>query len=259
VGASHTNRRDPDRNQDVVIALAEPSDGCTAVIVADGIGSWERSAEASLAAATAAAWVLRDDGPGGLDAAFAAAGPAVLALAPGADEPEDHAGTTLLVAVVDGSHLELGYVGNGALLTVAPVPQAAPESGAIRWTNHLMPHIGFEYGREVLTSSYTTVEGPAPRPARITLDLAEPLALLVTSDGIWSDEQNPIARTPDGMRWSPRPPILMKTLELAAALLADLPTDLHPSDAEELVARHLDWLHDHDLLDDDATIGLLLT
>ena len=260
LAASTTNRPEPSENQDAFAVLDAERDGCTAVVVADGVGSWAMSGIASRAVVDDVADVLRQQGADGIEAAFAAAWSAVQRLVPEADGPEEQCGTTLLVAAVTPSGaIRAGYVGNGALLTVVPVPGAAPESAAMFWSNLLVPHSGYQHGREVLTRSYSTMVREAPVPTWITFDPGRPSAFLVVSDGIWSEEQNPLARTADGMRWAQRPPILMRSLELALAALVAFAQGVGPGELAEELLQHLHRLRAEGLLDDDATVGLLLT
>ena len=235
-------------------------DGCTGVVVADGVGSWARSGLAAAAATDAAAAALREHGPERLDVAFAAAWPAVQELDLDTDAPEDQAGTTLLLAALDHEGLlHVGYVGNGAIFTVAPIPGAEESLYRLLWNNLLLPHSGFEHGREVLTRSYNTVVDAEPVPSLLQVDLRRDAVVVITSDGIWSDEQSPLARTGDGRVWAERPPILTTTLDVAAELATGSVRDEGKGAVEAHLARHLDGLAEQRLLGDDATVGLILT
>lgn len=259
VAATATYRQDPSANQDAVVVLDAERDGCTAVVVADGVGSWARSGLASVAAADAAADALRHLGPEGLDRAFAAAWPAVQALQLDSRCPPDQAGTTLLMAAIgaDGA-LHLGYVGNGAIFAVVPTPGTEGSPPPHLWTNFLLPHSGFEDGREVLTRSYNTLTAEEPAPSLLRLDLRRPCTVVVATDGIWSEEQSPLARTADGRLWEERPSILTRTLDLAAELAARPFVDDEMTNATGALASHLDRLAAEGLLSDDASIGLII-
>lgn len=260
VTVTATNRSDPEENQDRHAALNLGEHGATAVVVADGIGSWARSAEAAAAAVGAVSSVLDRRGPRALEAAFCDAWAAVKALAPQDEDPSLHCGTTLLVAtVLSSGGVRVGYVGNGAVLAVVPPPgDGATSPDQLCWTNLLVPHAGFANGREALTRSFTTADAAPPAPSWVTCTLGGPVALAVVSDGIWSDEQNPSARTADGQRWSPRPPILLDTLQLAAECHQAFAAGAGSADIEHVLGAHLRSLHQAGELDDDATLGLLL-
>ena len=251
--ASVTMRADPSCNQDAVIVLSD-ADGCCGVVVADGVGCWERSGYAAIAAAEAAATSLRVQGPVAIQEAFDAAHQAVVALAD--DGP---AGTTLLIATVPvPGEVVIAHVGNGAFLLVSDGNKPAAGVCRPRWTNHLIPHIGIEAGREVLLRVLSTelADQPAPIPSMAWLAPTTPAALAVVTDGLWSDEQASIGVTSDGMTWLHQTPVLTRTLQAVARLLET--ADAGPSAANSTLVEHLEQLRAAHLLEDDATDIVIL-
>ena len=267
--ATVTDRTESSANQDAVVVLNPEQDGCCAVVLCDGIGSWDCSGVTSQVATQRAAAVLRQYGPSAIDKAFAEAQDAVLSIGrewSGA-AAKRAGGTTMLVATVpEPGELLLGYVGNGAALECRPV-HGVNAPMRVQWSNHLVPHSGIEHGQEVLTRALTT-ESVLPLPVSLLrIRPTENAVLLLSSDGIWSQEQAPLARTADGQRWMQLPPVLLRTLDLAGQVLSWMSEEdeeeVLASDStarpspNEAIQAHLDALRSDDLLDDDSTIGLL--
>lgn len=252
--ASATYRRDPSANQDAVVVIDEGA--WCGLVVADGIGSWERSGLAARAAVEAAADALRAHGPVAVEEAVEAAHRAVLALAP--DGP---AGTTLLLATVPApGDLLTAYIGNGALLVVSRTPGrelGARAAGRTLCSNHLLPHVALEGGREVLSRVLSTELGGLPTPVASTMWLSPdvPVALALVTDGIWSEEQAPVGLS-GGQRWIQETPVLGRTTAALEVLLATREDGPHA--AQALLEDHLAELQADGLLEDDATIGVLL-
>jgi hypothetical protein len=248
-GAARTTDRDePEDNQDFVIAL-DLDDGCCAIILADGVGSWKQSGTAAQLAAEGAAKVLLAEGPSAIDAAFADASQAVTTIAP------EEAGTTLVVVTVDeDGRVRCGYVGNGAVLEVTLPPGCED----VLWTNHLLPHVSYIDGREELGRAMLSTATDLPDVSQFTLQpRCSVSAILVFSDGIHTREQQCLAKTSDGRSWELLPEPLIEFLELAGACLSD-DSDLHRSWLSAMLDDELGSLAARGLIDDDASVGMIV-
>lgn len=257
LGASATYRRRPSENQDRIVVLDQFADGVTGVVVADGIGAWPRSGSAAEAAVRAAAETLRNGGAASLRNAFTNAHEAVMALAPNDPMSGDHAGTTLLVAVLPApGRLSAAWVGNGAILEAVPTDGA---KGISHRVNHVVPHIGFQNGREVLTRSLSTTLVEEPTPSVIHLERDGPAAFVVVTDGAFSEEHYWDLRGEDasGDVWVRQPVVLERVLSRALEVL-DASVNGEFADVTGLEAE-LVSLAAEGLLEDDTTVGVVVT
>lgn len=259
--ATVTHRADPSGNQDAHRVLTLERDECCGVIVADGVGSWERSGEAANVAVDAARDVLASRGPGALRPAFRAAQEAVGSL--GDSDADFVGGTTLLIATVSKpGTVAIGHVGNGAVLHASLVPGshvAGVPGRSVQWTNLVLPDVVVEHGRCVLSNVLTTRPTRSVEPQLQRHSSCQGSAFVVATDGVWSLDEASTAATDDGRHWLPVPFPLWRTVvaaewalraRAAGASGLEVPTDPLPALLDGLAADRL--------LHDDTTVGLVI-
>jgi serine/threonine protein phosphatase PrpC len=188
------------RNEDAMeLAVARTDDGPVIVaVVCDGVSTSTRPDEASLAAAQAAAQVLRQAAGSGADLveassqAVASAGEAVASLAePGASVPS----ATFVSAVLTRGAATLCWLGDSRAYWLA----AAKDSAAEQLTTddslaQEMVNAGLLHESEALTSPHAHVvtrwvgadPAEAPPPHVATFEPPGRGVLLLCSDGLWN-------------------------------------------------------------------------
>ncbi len=255
-------------NEDAFAFAADPGAGMAALVVADGIGShrgadWgsRHACEAFLAAAGAnldgmpspnlrqmllgVQRTLHENPPAVTDAFTAGSG---------------H-GTTLVSAVQADDRLHLGYLGNGGAWIIRSDFNDFPSSASTPWTaiNLLSPHSRCQDGREVLHKFVSPWRAEPLEPTVMTLSLDETVGDIVVlcTDGIYSADQVTHGRDDAGRSW-------FAAEETMARLFRTLSDFFDAGDYTDVALhaaldRYLHALADADLLDDDATLVVLVT
>jgi serine/threonine protein phosphatase PrpC len=197
-GVRHT------RNEDAVALAADPEPGGHAVlVVCDGVSSSTDSDVASLAAARAAREVLAASGspaPGTVATRVATSAKAIVAAADAANDaviantapgPGNPASCTFVSAVVDGSEVVVGWVGDSRAYwlpdTAAPRLLTTDDSFAAEQIADGVPRATAENGPHAhAITRWLGVDAPDHTPRTVSLDLDAPGWLVVCSDGLWN-------------------------------------------------------------------------
>lgn len=247
-----------DENQDSVSTFSlgdmQAPDGA-GVIVCDGVGSQPNSGNVARAVVDfATAHIAKSgvvDGISQLDAVCA-------------EEEFGQDGATTLLAVGAEASGVAGYcyIGNGGLFEV--VPQSASGSTArLRWCDLALPQIEWESGRPALRSFLPAPhEGYAAEKGSRAIDLLGPRLFIACSDGISTDEERAQATSVTGEYWKAVPTTLVRLLDGLASCWFEMARAEHEA-AEQmlhgLIERILGALLDESILDDDASVGCVMT
>jgi serine/threonine protein phosphatase PrpC len=261
-------------NQDAAAVLENATFPCSGVVVADGIGShYGADIAATMSADVCRAWVSQYSlGTGGINIG-AICGEAVERLKAYCDEhvsalPEGMDwntafGTTLLIALDEPTHLQIGYVGNGAIIHLRGDFTTLPTSQLLPWNamNYLNPHSFSHEGRNRLykfLSPTVSMEQSTPTVLTLTKDLTfSGDIVVVCSDGICSFDQTRIGTDAEGNIWINGEPSLKQFYTALATFLAD---GQYTREAlTETLRKYLSTIKDQGLVTDDCTIGVILT
>lgn len=269
--ATATHRARPEDSQDAA-GVAAPAGGFPALLVADGLGSFAHAGAAARLVAREAQAALESPARSGdiaglfprLQARLGAVADEWEAAHPEARLDRRRAfGTTLLAAVERPEALLVAYVGNGSIFHIRGDFADWGAGRALPWSfaNCLNPHSVCENGREALCR-YLSASGDP--------DQAEPTALLLRkdrrcgdllllcTDGVFSSDQVRHGNPGDGSVWGEVPaPLLAVHAALRAAW--DAPGDLTAGGLGRAMEGCLSDLRAQGALEDDATLGLLVT
>ena len=258
---SVTARAGRGRNEDAGAVAFVPRGGLQGVVVADGLGSYSQAGRAALLAVYEAVAWLRDRGEhfgrGGFTRLFADVHGVLRSyareLARGGDPEPRVFGTTLLVAVDTGGELAAAYAGNGAIWHIRgnldEFPSATPPWNAV---NLLNPHTVPRGGREALYNILDAAEErpPVPTVVSVSKDPRFGDILLLCTDGV-----SPAGQAGRGTGAGLAVIAIHQALrDLFAAW--DGESDLPLRAALE---GCLSELRDRGVLEDDATVGVLVT
>lgn len=276
--ASSTHRAGQEDNQDAAAALTLP-DGQQSVLVADGLGSFAWAGEAARFVVEASRRLLAGEGGMPLpqralpelfprvQAQLAVHAGAALAALPqdvrARIDPSQSWGTTLLVAAETTDLLIAAYVGNGGIFHLRGSFFASGSEGALPWnvTNYLNPHSIREMGREALYRYLGAAVEPhqiEPTTFGLRKDTRFGDILLLCSDGIFSQDQVRYGEPGDGSTWGELSLPLLAVLGSLRTCFAEA-ADLTAQRLEATLTTCLADLRTRELLDDDATLGLLVT
>ena len=197
-GVRHT------RNEDAVALAAGPDPGGRAVlVVCDGVSSSTDSDVASLAAARAARDVLAVSNPQGMGTAATRAAASVRALAAAADAandaviahttsgPGNPASCTFVAAVVGGSSLVVGWVGDSRAYWLPDGGEARlltiDDSFAAEQIAQGVSRAAAESGPQAhAITRWLGIDAPDHTPRTVSLALEGVGWVMVCSDGLWN-------------------------------------------------------------------------
>lgn len=279
--ASATYRQRPSDNQDAVAVAACPARNLRAIIVADGLGSQEyaglgarwsvemvtgliHSAAATEHPATWSATEMRE--------LFIQArqGLRERALAFCRDEnldcdPERTFGTTLIIAIEEANSLWVGYVGNGAIWHLRGGFNDFMGNQYIPWNalNYLNPHtLQNLQGKEALYRLISIAEDDEAEPTILQLqkDGEHGDAIMICTDGIFSNDQVNLGRTKDETIWMKMEQPIVRFFEALNELFARYDAaEISNERLQAALNTYLERLCADDLLDDDSSLGVILT
>lgn len=246
------------------------SGGGKAVLVADGLGSHFQAEVGSRLAVDAAKGWLADHSDGSLREAFARAAARIDAEAtltraswPEGVAPDRAMGTTLICALEVAESIEIGYVGNGAILHVRGDFDQHPSARLLPWSsvNLLNPHSRPEQGQAALYKFLGPFQPPAQRePTVVRLSTDAELVgdiIVLCTDGIASYDQTPIGRDSSQRIWiAGDASLALLYAALGEFFVAGTYTD---GALEATLQRYLSDLARLDLVEDDCTVGVLVT
>jgi PPM family protein phosphatase len=177
--------------------------------------------------------------------------------------PKRSFGTTLLLAMELPEALSIAYIGNGAIFHIpGDFFTHAPTRAGIPWTfgNLLRPHT-IPKGPAALVRYFDAsgeTEFVEPSMLLVGKDRTVGDILLLCTDGVYSSDEARVSRPDDGTAWHEISPALMA---ISQALRTEFckPTALTAERIQLALQNTLDNLRASGALDDDATVGLLIT
>ena len=256
-GTSVTNKHSEESNQDAVAIVRNRFQNLNAVIVADGIGGLANGGDAARIAVSVAKDLLSSDRPIDINEVFANVQLSLHHIVKSrADNIElDQFGTTLLIATETKESFKVGYLGNGSIYHIRgnfenclnesrPTPTCA--------VNLLNPQSIQKDGKETLTGFISPILLCEPSIIEIFKDKVNGDILIVTTDGLGSNDQIQLGKDGSGIWWSRTEmwlPELLKKIKFA------IQNDSKPG----TLKNFLNEMKANKKLDDDTTLGLIIT
>lgn len=272
--ASSTYRQVEAENQDAVATAENPEQSLRAVLVADGLGSQAHAGLAARWAVEAASQFIErhpmtttTDLPRLFTEVRASVKQRAQAYCADAGlqvDTNQSFGTTLLVAVEDATSLLIGYVGNGAIWHLRGNFNDFSSNQYFPWNalNYLNPHtVQNEQGKEALyrlISISDDDEESTPSLLHLQKDSTYGDILMLCTDGIYSNDQVSLGRTRDGTIWVKLEPLMPRFIAALDGCFSG-PEALTEATLTDAIQRYLAGLRADRLLDDDASLGLILT
>jgi PPM family protein phosphatase len=170
--------------------------------------------------------------------------------------------STLLVATDTPSAVGIAYAGNGAIFHLPGDFTCFGNKLALPWTfsNLLRPHSTLNIqGKAALTRHFdASGETVEPTTLWIRKDAQVGDIVVLCTDGIFSTDQVPVGDPGDGTRWQEIPYTLLRLHETLRETFGD-PAPLTSKRLHDALQTLLDRLRAEKELDDDATLGILVT
>lgn len=259
-------------NQDAVGVLRNSDSEEVGIAIADGIGS---HAGADIASATCIAHLTKmvslsrlfqpvDLNVAIVEISAELRNEMVAAKARLGDFDESNCfGTTLVCALAERHELVVSYLGNGAAFHLRGDFAEARRDGAFPWSgiNLLGPHSRLIKGQNILTRYLGPHLSPRlsrPTTVRVSRD-AQNLGdiLLICSDGLHSADQLQFGLDDRGKRWIGENELLSKLIDdLDLCLRQGLKTS---EELQTLLSKHLSSLLQDKLMDDDCSVGVIVS
>ena len=172
------------RNEDF-FCLGQTETGVSVLVLCDGVSSSRRAEEASQAAAECACALLLAGS--GIPEALRQAQAAVLDIDLASAGAQDDPATTLVLAVVEGNHAAIGWVGDSRAYWISP-DNRRQLTRDHSWLNEFDP-AGDVKPNSAQMHAITRWLGrgaPDDEPAIIDFEIPGPGTLLLCSDGLWN-------------------------------------------------------------------------
>jgi serine/threonine protein phosphatase PrpC len=266
--ASLTPKVDAGRNEDAATVFPGAAPSLRALAVADGLGSYTHAREAAGYVIDRIAQLspsLKIDSAERLALLFTKLRLDLrihvrnLPAAPGSERGSY--GTTLLVAVETPSQLIAAYVGNGGIWHLPGNFAESTGPAGLPWSaaNYLRPHSFFDEGKERLYNIIDLSERFDGLPASVITvnkDRRHGDILVLCTDGIYSADQAIQGFDEQGDLWVNPGAALVPLCDRFRSCLSQPCDDASLSTALE---GYLQDLKTRNLLEDDATLGVIVT
>jgi serine/threonine protein phosphatase PrpC len=265
--ASLTSKLDKG-NEDAAAILGGNEPGFHGVAIADGLGSYTHAREAAqfvTAQAADLSKTLRLDSGESLSELFTQVRHGLRSHFRHRPDPplseEGSYGTTLLVAVETCNQLLVAYAGNGGIWHLRGNFDDSAGPTRIPWcsVNYLQPHSVFIEGKEHLYNLIDLSEqfdDHPPTVITVNKDLRFGDILALCTDGIYSADKALHGTDPKGDLWIGAGAAMVAFYEFLRSYFSQ---PCEGPKLEELMQQYLRDLGDRDLLDDDATLGIIIT
>lgn len=255
--ATITNKQNEDSNQDAIATIRNRFQHFNAVIVADGIGGLANGGDAARIAVIAAKDLLSSDMPIDIAEVFSKVQQHLHRIAKQLVDKSllDQYGTTIIVAIETDDRFKIGYLGNGSIYHVRGNfdhcwSESRPSPTCL--TNLLNPHSIQQNGKETLTGYLSPILLYEPSFIELNKDKINGDILILTTDGLGSNDQVQLGKDGNGNWWS-------RTEMWLVEFLRKIKTELNKENTSVLLKNFLSEMKLNKKLDDDTTIGLIIT
>ncbi len=266
--ASITSKLDERNNEDMADVLQGVEPSCHAIALADGLGSYVYPREAAkfvIAQAKSLSKACRLDSTENLTDLFIQIRHDLREYVRNLPTPPPSEaffyGTTLLIAVETPTHLIVAYTGNGGIWHLPGNFDESTGPDGIPWSsvNYLRPHSTFDNGKEKLYNLIDfsdAFDGLPPTVITVNKDRLHGDILVLCTDGIYSADQTIHGTDVEGDLWMKASPSMMALYKCLRSYFSEPQEE---AQLQELLRCYLGDLKDRNLLDDDATVGVIIT
>jgi hypothetical protein len=266
--ASLTPKLEQELNEDAATVFCGLESTLPAVAIADGLGSYTHARDAAKFVIDQIAVLsneLRLDSAESLTELFTRLRQDLrdhVRSSLGAPPAEEGSyGTTLLIAVETPTQLLAAYAGNGGIWHLRGNFDDSTGPTRIPWcsVNYLQPHSVFVDGKERLYNLIDFSErlhDLPPTVITVTKDLRYGDIIALCTDGIYSADQALHGIDPEGDLWIGAGAAMVAFYECLRSFFSCL---CEEPDLKGTMQKYLQELRDRGLLEDDATIGIIVT
>lgn len=172
-------------------------------------------------------------------------------------------GTTLICAVETLEEYQIAYVGNGSIWQISGNFNHFGKAIALPWNsiNLLNPHTIEQKGKSVLYK-YISIAEVSTIPSIIKLSKNEDAfgdIIIITSDGIYTSDEAKIGKDDNGVIWEMGEDTMIELYKTLDIFFSNNPIEANNNDLEFELNRYLTLLRERDIMDDDTTLGLIIS
>lgn len=181
-------------------------------------------------------------------------------------DKEINGGTTMLSAIVteDNSKLMLAYLGNGSIFhfngDLFDKPDSYEDLNKVnRYINYLLPHVDKDGALLKHISNHSTEEELSPSLLELSLTGLYGDVILMFTDGISSLEEDVVIADDQSRIWRNQSENVNSILDHWDVWMKSNYNNIDGEKLDEFLENELTWLKENRKLDDDASIGLIMT
>jgi len=181
-------------------------------------------------------------------------------------DKEIFGGTTMLSAIVTEDHLKvmLAYLGNGSIYhftgDLFDKPETFTESNKIhRYVNYLLPHVDKDGALLKHISNCSTAQELVPTFLELSLNGLEGDVIFMFTDGISSLEDDIVISDDQSRIWRNQSENVNSILNHWDLWMKANYSDINKEKLDKFLEDQLAWLKENKKLEDDASIGLIMT
>ena len=173
-------------------------------------------------------------------------------------------GTTLICAVELESEYQIAYVGNGSILQVSGNFNHFSANRSLPWNsiNLLNPHNREELGMSAMYKYISTADNVSTIPSVVTLSKNEDAygdIIVIASDGVYSNDEAKMGPDNKGVVWVMGEDTMIELYKALDTLFLSNPSEIKEEDLKFVLDKYLNLLRQRDIMDDDTTLGVIVS
>ena len=172
-------------------------------------------------------------------------------------------GSTLICLIEFSDEFQIAYVGNGSIWQISGNFNHFNAQRPLPWNsiNLLNPHNIEEDGQSKMFK-YMSIADVNVIPSEIRLKKNEDSfgdIMVICTDGVFTSDEAKMGPDSKGVLWVMAEETMIQLYKMLDDLFLNRPNEITESDLQDELVRYLSFLKDNDIMDDDTTLGVLIS